>query len=298
MTRKDWLRLCALSVLWGGSFLFFRILAFELPPLTTVFSRVAIGAAAILAVQRLAGVTPVVPRSEIGKLFVLALLNNVIPFSLFAWAETRITGGTASILNAMTPMFTVLVSALILRSERLTANRVGGVLCGIAGVAVLIGPQAMMGADIMGQAACLLSAIIYGFALPFGRRIKGIVPQTMAAGQLACASLILLPLVLLIDQPWSLPAPSLLGWAAMLALGLLSTGLAYIIFFGLLASAGSTNLSLVTLLVPVSAQILGALALGEPITLRALAGMALIAAGLALIDGRLVRRARSPSPSA
>ena len=298
MTRKDWLLLSALSILWGGSFLFFRILAFELPPLTTVFSRVAIGAAAILIALRLGGVALVVPRSEIWKLFVLALLNNAIPFTLFAWAETRITGGTAAILNAMTPMFTVLVTALILRSEALTANRVGGVLCGIGGVAVLIGPQALLGADLWGQAACLLSAVIYGFAIPFGRRIKGIAPQTLAACQLACATLIMLPPMLLIDQPWTLPAPSLPGWAAVLGLGQLSTGLAYIIFFGLLASAGATNLSLVTLLVPVSAQVLGALVLGEPITMRALAGMLLIAIGLGLIDGRLVRRSPPPSPSA
>ncbi len=290
MKRSDWLLLLALSALWGGSFLFYRMLAFELPPLTTVLSRVSIGAAAILLYLRASNVPLVIPRSQWRRIATLATINNVIPFTLFAWGETRVSGGTASILNAMTPMFTVLVTALILRTESLTTSRLAGVACGIAGVVVLVGPDALMGADLLGQGACLLAAVSYGFALPYGRRITGVAMPVLAACQLSAATLILLPLVLLIDQPWTLADPTTAGWIAIGGLGLLSTGLAYLIFFRLLASAGATNLSLVTLLVPVSALLLGHLVLSEPITPRALGGMALIAAGLAAIDGRVFRR--------
>jgi drug/metabolite transporter (DMT)-like permease len=280
-------------MLWGGSFLFYRMLATALPPLTTVLSRVAIGALAIGAAMLLRGISWRIPRDRILPLAGLALLNNVVPFALFAWAETRVTGGTASILNAMTPIFTVLISGLILRTERLTASRIAGVLCGLAGVLTLVGPQALLGADLLGQAACLLAAVCYGFALPLGRRITGVAPEQMATAQLALSSLIVLPLVLLLDQPWTLPALTPDAWIAVLGLGLLSTGLAYVIFFALLSSAGATNLSLVTLLVPVSALLLGHVVLAEPITWQAVAGMALIGAGLAAIDGRLLRAMRT-----
>jgi len=289
MKHTDWFRLIALSTLWGGSFLFYRILATELPPLTTVLSRVAIGAVAIFLYLRARRVEIAVPRAQWGRIVVLAILNNVVPFSLFAWGESRVSSGTASILNAMTPIFVVLVTGLVLRTEKLTWARVLGVLCGIAGVAVLVGPDVLLGADLLGQAACLLAAVSYGFALPWGRRITGLEPPVLAMAQLSAATLILLPLVLLFDQPWSLANPDFIGWAAVAGLGLLCTGLAYIIFFAVLASAGATNLSLVTLLIPVSALLLGRVVLGEPITPGALGGTALIALGLAAIDGRLLR---------
>ena len=288
MKRTDWFRLIALSTVWGGSFLFFRILATELPPLTTVLSRVAIGAFAIFLYLRARGVAITVPRAQWGRIAILAILNNVVPFSLFAWGESRVSSGTASILNAMTPMFVVLVTGLVLRTEKLTWPRVLGVLCGIGGVAVLVGPDALLGADLLGQAACLAASVCYGFALPWGRRITGLNPPVLAMAQLTAASIILLPLVLVFDRPWGLANPDVIGWVAIAGLGLLCTGLAYIIFFAVLASAGATSLSLVTLMVPVSALLLGRVVLGEPITPGAMGGMALIALGLAAIDGRLL----------
>lgn len=290
MKRHEWFRLLLLSFLWGGSFLFYRILATELPPFSTVFSRVLIGGGAILLWLKARNTAVVIPRGLWGRLIILSLLNNVIPFTLFAWGETRVSGGTASILNAMTPMFVVLVSGLILRTEPLTSRRILGVFSGLAGVTALVGPDAILGADLLGQAACLLAALSYGFALPFGRTIKGLSPTVLAAAQLCTSTLVLLPLVLLFDQPWTLAEPSASTWGAVFGLGLLSTGVAYIIFFGLLATAGATNLSLVTLLVPISALMLGRLVLDEPITPSAIFGMVLIAIGLAAIDGRLFRR--------
>ncbi len=297
MKRTDWFRLILLSLLWGGSFLFYSVLATELPPFTTVLSRVTIGSLAIVVFLRAQGIRLHVPPSQWRRIVVLSILNNVIPFTLIAWAETRISGGTASILNALTPMFVVLVTGLILRTEALTKNKIAGVACGIAGVLVLVGPDALIGADLIGQAASLLAALTYGFALPFGRRIKGVAPSVLAACQLGMSALIVLPLALVIDQPWALASPSHAGWMSLIGLGLLSTGLAYMLFFGLLASAGPTNLSLVTLLVPVSALLLGWGVMGEHVTSRALGGMVLIAMGLAAIDGRVLRRRGSVPPS-
>lgn len=290
MTPRTWLLLLALSLLWGGSFLFYRMLAFELPPLLTVFSRTAIGAASIALWLRAQGSLAPVPRKKWPRIAAMAVLNNVIPFTLFAWAETRVSGGTASILNAMTPICVLLVSSLVFRAETITRSKLVGIACGFAGVVVLVGPDALVGADLLGQAACLLATVSYGFALPTGKKITGIAPPVAAAAQLGAAAVMVLPLTLIFDRPWTLAAPSAAGWVAVAGLGVLSTGLAYVIFFTILAQAGATSLSLVTLLIPPSALLLGAVVLGEPVTWPALAGMGLIALGLAAIDGRLFRR--------
>ncbi len=290
MAVNDWLMLVILSVLWAGSFLFYKVLATELPPLTTAFGRVGIGALALLMVLRARNIPRAVPRHMIPRFFLLAALNNVIPFTLFAWAETRVTSGTASILNAMTPIFTVLVAGLVLRTETLTAARLAGVVFGFAGVAVLIGPRVLLGQDIEGQAACLLAAFAYSFGVPYGRRLAGLPPAIIATGQLIASTILLLPLVLIFDAPAGPPSLNPAGWAALLGLALLSTALAYLIFFRILARAGATNLTLVTFLIPVSALAMGSVLLGEPVTLAALGGVALIGAGLAAIDGRLLAR--------
>lgn len=289
MDAADWSALGLLSVLWGGSFLFYKVLASELPPLTTVLGRVAIGAAVLVLALSARGVTIRVPRVQWGRFVVLALLTNVIPFTLYAWGETRVSSGTASILNAMTPIFTVLVTGLVLRTEKLTGERIAGIACGFAGVAVLVGPEALIGQDMLGQFACLLAPVCYGFGTPWGRRITGLTPPQIACGQLITSTLLTLPMALIADRPWTLASPSLAGWGALLGIAVLSTALAYILFFRILARAGATNLTLVTFLVPVTALALGYLILGERITAHALGGVALIACGLAAIDGRLLR---------
>lgn len=290
MAGQDWLLLAILSLLWAGSFVFYKVLATELPPLTTVFGRVGIGALAMLMFLRARGIPRDVPRPMVPRFLILATLNNVIPFTLFAWAETRVTSGTAAILNAMTPVFTILIAGLVLRTETLTALRVAGVLFGFAGVAALIGAGVLLGQDIWGQAACLLAAFTYGFGVPYGRRLAGLEPSVIATGQLVASALLMLPLVLIFDSPAGPPAMSAAGWASLVGLALLSTALAYLIFFRILARAGATNLALVTFLIPISSLLMGSVFLGEPITVAALAGVALIGIGLAAIDGRAFRR--------
>jgi drug/metabolite transporter (DMT)-like permease len=222
-----------------------------------------------------------------GAFFVMGALNNVIPFGLIFWGQTRIPSGLAAILNATTPLFTVLFAHVLTADERLTARRVAGTLLGLLGVVVILGPAALAGlGGELGEAAVLGAAVSYALAGIFGRRFRGVPPLVTAWGQLTAASVMALPLALTIDRPWLLPAPSASAIAALVALAVISTALAYVIYFRILATAGATNLLLVTILIPVSALFLGALILGESVGSRQIAGLALIGLGLAAIDGR------------
>lgn len=293
MGAKEWGMLLTLSMLWGGSFFFFKLLVAELPPFTIVFGRV--GIAALILNLLLIAVHDFMPRDVRlwRDFFVMGLLNNVVPFSLIVFGETRISSGLAALLNATTPIFTILIAHLLTSHERLTSAKAVGVVFGFAGVAVLIGTDLSSGfghGDTVGQAACLLASLTYGFAGFYGRRFKAISPLKVATGQITASTVILLPLALLIDQPWLLPVPSTEAWLALAGLAMLSTALAYILYFRILAVAGPTNLLLVTFLLPGSAMTLGWLFLGETLGGRAMLGMLLIAFGLAAIDGRIGRR--------
>jgi drug/metabolite transporter (DMT)-like permease len=290
MSSADWLLLVALSILWGGSFFFARIAVAELPPLTVALGRVAIAAAGLVLLARIAGVA--MPRGAAwAPLAVMGLLNNVVPFSLIFWGQTHIPSGLAAILNATTPLFTVLVAHAATADEKLNGGRVAGLLFGFAGVVTMIGPDALqeLGRNVAAQLACLAAALSYGIAGVYGRRFRGVPALRVAAGQLTASTLLLVPLVALIDRPWTLPFPSTTTLGALLGLALLSTALAYVIYFRILARAGATAISLVTFLIPVSAILLGTQLLGEALAARHVAGMIAIALGLAAIDGRPVR---------
>lgn len=291
MGPTEWVLLIALSILWGGSFFFVGVAVAELPPFTIVLLRVALAAIALHLALRALGVAMPWNRNAWLAFFGMGLLNNAIPFSLIVWGQTQIASGLASILNATTPLFTVLVAHVLTADERLTRARLAGVLLGIAGVVVMIGPAAMadLGRDVLAQLAVLAAALSYACAGVFGCRFKrmGVAPLATAAGQVSASSLLILPLALMVDRPWTMPVPGVTAFAAILGLALLSTALAYYLFFRILAAAGAVNLLLVTFLIPVSAILLGCLVLGEVLTLAQLAGMALIGAGLAAIDGRL-----------
>jgi drug/metabolite transporter (DMT)-like permease len=290
MGAREWVLLLVLSVLWGCSFFFYKILVAELPPLTLVLGRVGL-AALLLNIFLMANAQPL-PRAPRlwGAFIAMGLLNNVIPFTLIAWGETRISSGLASILNATTPVFTVLFAHCATVNERLNWNKGVGALLGFLGVGVLVGPSALAGFGVgrtSGALACLAAAFSYAIAGVFARRFKEIPPLHVATGQLTGSTLLLIPLACLIDQPWSLQAPSVHAWEALAGIAVLSTALAYILYFRLLATAGATNVLLVTLLLPISALVLGAAFLGETISAEAVAGMALIGSGLASIDGRV-----------
>lgn len=283
------LMLGALACLWGGTYVFAGFALREVTPLTLVMTRLLV-AAVILHVVRIASGVELRP-SLWPRLAVMALLNNAVPFCLIFWAQTRISVGLASILNAATPVLGVIVAHLC-RQEALTGNRVAGVVAGFAGVAVLVGPSALAGAgDWLAEGACLLAALFYAFSGAYARAaLGGIAPLALASGQLTASGLMVAPVALLLEAPWALPMPSPAVLAAVAGLSVFSTALAYILFFHVLARAGATNLLLVTFLIPVVAVLLGVVLLGEDLLLRHLAGFALIAVGLAAIDGRLLGR--------
>ena len=289
LSATDWLLLVFLSLLWGGSFFFAKIAVDELPPLTLALGRVGI-AAALLAV--LAGRAGLVSLARAWPAFaVLGLLNNVIPFTLIFWGQTHIPSGLASIFNATTPIFTALIAHFATRDEKLDAAKLVGVTTGFVGVVAMLGPEVLgdIGVGLWAQLACLVAAVSYAVAGIWGRRLAHLPAVTVAAGQLVAASVVLAPLAMLVDRPWRLAMPSPAALAALLALAVLSTALAYVIYFRILARAGATNLLLVTFLIPVSAILLGTAVLGERLAPHHFAGMAIIAVGLAAIDGRPAR---------
>lgn len=298
MSGRDWGILLLLSVIWGGSFFLIEIGLQSVRPMTLVLIRVVLAAAALwlfLLVRRQA---ILLPRRALFAFLALALLNNVFPFILFAYGQTQIASGLASILNATTPIWGVIVAHLLTRDERMTPGKVGGVLLGFAGVAVMIGADFLgqIGANAWAQLACLAATLCYALAGVFARRFQGmgVSPVMVSTGQLTAASLVMLPLVFAFEQPWAASPPSAQSWIALIALALICTTFAYILYFRLLASAGATNSLLVTFLIPITAILLGAVVLGEVLEPRHFAGMALIALGLAAIDGRLLRRFSAP----
>jgi drug/metabolite transporter (DMT)-like permease len=302
MDPVEWGLLLLLSVLWGGSFFFSKIAVGELPPLTVVLFRVALAALTLNVVVLLSGRRmPADPRTW-GALVVMGLLNNAVPFSLIFWGQTQIASGLASILNATTPLFTVLVAHVATTDEPLTPRRLLGVLTGIAGVAVMIGPGAFAGGGAtVAKVAVLGAAFSYAFAAIWGRRFRGLSPTVTAAGQLTASAIVITPVALLIDRPWTLSAPSTRVIGAIVALAIVSTAAGYLLYFAVLSRAGATNVSLVTLLIPPSAMVLGALFLAERIEPRDLLGLVFIAAGLVAIDGRPMRwlhRRGQPQPVA
>lgn len=288
MGAAEWLLLVILSVLWGGSFFFNAVALDELPTLTVVLARVGLAALALWCLIALRGRRPALDPGLWLALLAMGALNNAIPFTLIVWGQTRIGSGLAAILNATTPVFTVVLAHWLTRDEPMTPGRVAGVACGLLGVVVMIGPAALeeLGLAVLAQLAVVGAAVSYALAGIFGRRFRAVPPMVTAAGQLTGSTLIMLPLALLVDRPWTLAPPSVITWGALLGLALASTALAYVIYFRVLARAGATNLLLVTFLIPVSALLLGVGVLGEVLEATQIAGMALIGLGLAAIDGR------------
>nr|WP_067295195.1 DMT family transporter [Marinobacterium profundum] len=296
MGLREWAMLTILSVLWGGSFFFVGVAVADLPPLTVVTLRVGLAAIALWSMALMMGLCP--PKSlRIWLAFLgMGLLNNVIPFTLIVWGQTQIASGLASILNAATPIFTVIVAGVLLADERATSLKLAGVAVGFLGVVVMIGLPAL-GDSLLAQVAIIAAAVSYAFAGVYGRRFKimAINPIITAAGQVTASAFVLTPITLVADGPLDITASSLGTWAAIIGLAVLSTAIAYVLYFKILESTGATNLLLVTLLVPVSAILLGSLFLNETLDVVHFVGMALIALGLSAIDGRIWRRLKHAS---
>jgi len=294
MSSFDWVMLLSLSLIWGGSFFLNAVILTELPTLTLVAARVSLAAIALWGFAaitgRLRGLTPAVWAA----FAVMGFLNNAIPFTFIVHAQTSISSGLASILNATTPLFTILVAGVFLADERFSVLRLAGVAIGLFGVVVMIGTDALdgIGSSVWAQMFSLGAAVSYGFASVFGRRFRrlGIDPIQVAMGQVTMSSLMLWPVAIVTDRPFDLAMPSVTVWGALGVLSVICTACAYILYFKVLERAGATNISMVTFLVPVSAILLGILFLGETLHISHVIGMLLIGLGLIVIDGRMFSR--------
>jgi len=289
MSAADWTRLLLLGAIWGGSFFFARIAVAEMPPLVLVFWRVALAAAALHLYLLVAGPSFRLARPHLPMLALLALINNVIPFSLIFLGQTQLGAGLAAVLNSTTPFWTLLLANALTADEKLSWNKVFGILLGIAGTAVTVGPGMLsgLGAPFWAKAALIGASLAYAFALIVARRLKAVPPPVIATAQVTWSALIMLPVALLGFGPEAMVSASPGTWSAVVGLALVSTAVAYLLYFRLVADAGATNASLVTLIVPASAIVLGTLFLDERLHSTEIAGMLVILAGLLTIDGRL-----------
>ncbi|SCA57006.1 conserved membrane hypothetical protein [Candidatus Terasakiella magnetica] len=291
MRLFDWILLLTLSLLWGGSFFFTEIALREVTPLVTVWGRVGLAALMLLLILRIKAIA--LPREKDLWLafFAMGLLNNVIPFCLIVWGQTEITGSLASIFNATTPLFTIVLAQFLTRDEKLSLAKGTGLIVGFIGVIVMVGLEALegMSAMVWAQLAILMAALSYGLAAIWGRRFKGVDPMVTACGQVTCSSLVMTPIALLYGFPQGYFMPSGDVVLAIIAIAFLCTVLAYILYFRILATSGATNLMLVTFLIPISAIALGGLFLDERLETQQVIGMGLILFGLVIIDGRMLR---------
>lgn len=293
MSPFDWAALVLLSLMWGGSFFFAGVAVKEIPPFTLAFIRIAVAAVLLIALLAATGRFTRLDRATIGGLFVMGIINNVIPFNLLFWGQIHIASGLASIFNATMPLFVVVVAHFVTHDEKMTPGRVAGLVLGFAGVVVMLGPELMrdLGTNVLAQVACLVAAFFYGISAIYARRFRGLPPLVLATGQLSASTLMLAPLML-IDRPWIMPVPSMPAIWSAFGIAVISTALAYLVYYRIIAKNGATNVSLVTFLIPVTAILLGVTFLKETLTLNEFLGFALIGLGLAAIDGRPAARLR------
>lgn len=290
MGRTEWVMLFMLATMWGGSFFFAKIALQQIAPMTLVFLRVSLGAVALLVILKLMRKRIPGDARIWMAFFVMGLLNNLIPFALLFWGQTHIASGLAAIFNATAPIFTIVVAHFLTRDEKMTLPKAIGIAAGFAGVLILIGVDIQRGVDrwaILAMLGCLLAGLSYGFAAVYGKRFKAfrVDPIAVAFGQVFATSIMVLPVVAFF-QP-GLDVGGLTGEVilAVLALAIVSTAMAYVIFFRILERGGATNISLVAFLIPVSAIMLGTIFLGEQLHANHFLGMLAIFIGLIALDG-------------
>ncbi len=291
MDGHVWLLLLSLSLVWGGSFLFVEFALVDYQPLTIVALRVAIGALVLHCVLRVNKLHFPLDFKSLSQFAVMGTLNNAIPFSLIVWGQQSIDAGRASVLNATVPLFTVILAHWLLADEKLNTPKIIGVLIGFAGVFVLAGPAAISGNSVnslIGQLAVLGAALSYAFASIFGKQLNRFDPKVSATGMLTASAILMIPFAL-VFEPLPARLPGFLSTVSVMALGVACTALAYLFYFKILTKAGSSNLSLVTFLIPPSAIVMGVVFLNERLSIEDYIGVALILVGMAIATGMYKR---------
>lgn len=296
MGLTEWLLLITLSVIWGGSFFFNEVALRGLPTLLVVWGRIGVGCLGLLVIL---GLSDLDVRSHLSRwrdFLIMGVLNTFIPFSLIVWGQQYIDSGLAAVINATTPAFTILLANFFTRDERASVRKFSGAIIGLGGVATLIGTDALggFGEHILAQFAIMGAALSYAISAIYARRLHAVPPMVAACGQLTASTLVMAPIVLWLCPPWDIAFPGYAALGAVVGLGLICSALAYGLYFRILATAGATNVQLVTLLIPVSASALGISILGEPFSWRLVFGMLIVCTAAALIDGRLSLRRTKP----
>jgi drug/metabolite transporter (DMT)-like permease len=294
---NGWLLIGILAILWGGAFFLIEVGLRSFPPITLVFIRVGFAVPAMWLAMRIMGQRLPTDMRIWALLTVVGAFNCALPFTLFFWGQQYLDSSYAAILNATTPLWGVITAHFMTSDEKATPSRITGVLVGLAGIIVMVGPDAMNGLsdNLLAQIACLISTVFYSLAAIFGRRLSqtALTPMAVATGQTMTAALLMVPIMLVVDQPWTMAMPRLDATLAGLALALISTALAYFLYFRLIDRSGASNAQLVAFLMPILAVILGIAFLGEHLNQGQIIGAVLIALGLVIIDGRLLARFRN-----
>lgn len=290
MGLADWTRILGIALVWGSAFFLIEICLRDTGPFTLVAARLTLGAIALLLYCWATGIRIAVSSKLVAGFAFMGLFGNTLPFTFIALGQTQIASGLTAILIATTPLFTVLVGHLWKRTEPATASKLTGVIAGFLGVMVLMGLDALfdLASSGIGQLAILVAAFSYAISAVFGRRFRDIPSAATAAGMLVTSSLMAIPVAFIMETPFAI-MPSIASIASMISLGILSTSLAYVLYFKVLANAGATNAMLVTIIQPPIAILLGTTFLGEVLEPNQMFGLLLILAGLILVDGRLVR---------
>jgi drug/metabolite transporter (DMT)-like permease len=293
-TPWTWVLFLALGFIWGSSYLFIKIGLGSIPPLTLIAGRLTLGALLLLAVVLVARQeTPRTARMY-GHLLVMAVVNIIVPFALITYGEQTIDSALASILTATVPLTVIVLAPLFLPDERVTLARIAGLAVGFAGVILLVAPDLVnLGdADLRGELMLLGAAVAYGVGNVYSRRhVRGLRPMIPALFQVGFAAVIMVPVAILVDRPFTDVHPAPEAVFAVVWLGILGSGVAYLAYFTVLRTWGATRTSMVAYLLPVVGIVLGGLVLNEPVTLNRLAGTALVIAGIAIVNsGAAIQR--------
>ena len=298
MKPSQLIQLLVLGLLWGSSYLFIKVAVAGVDPVTLVEGRLVIGSAFLYSMMRVRGLRLSRDRGIWVHILAMSLIGIIIPQILIAWSEQHVTSSVASILNATTPFFTLIFATAVFQTERFTAAKGIGLLVGFSGIAVLTGGGILKLASSasQGEIALLLSSVGYGVAFAYARRFLKGQPLVLASGQMMLSALLLIPGVIVFGHPTHMDL-NVSRLAAWLALGAFSSGVAYILYYKLIAEVGATSASFGTYLIPIVGVFWGWLLLGEAFGLRTIVGVGLILAGLVIATG-LRRRRRAVEPSA
>ncbi len=293
MKSKHFLLLLLLAALWGPSFLFIKIAVETIPPITLVLGRIGIAAVLLWLFLRFSGGRLPTSGRVWGLLAVMALVQNAIPFVLFSWSEQFIDSALASILNGATPLFTIFLAHFFTQDDRLSVMKLVGALIGFGGLVVLVIPSFLDGVQstTLGVLAMTVAAALYGVAIVFSRKyLRGLPPLVAPAGQMILATLFLLPTALIVERPFQLPMPSIPSLLSVVTLGIFGTGIAFIVYYRLIAEVSASYVSMVTYIIPIVGVILGVVVLNEQLNWYSYVGCGLILFGVAIVNGVFKRR--------